>query len=110
MLRKNIVIPNSIDLKHSKVLLDPNKGSLNSMKVWVIFECCIGCGQCAEVCPFQLFDKKDKKYFVAAPDRCIECSACKRNCPANAIQMKEVIGCGCLWDVAKRNGAKNGCC
>ncbi len=103
-------IPKSLDLKNAKIVSQPIQSKLNPLKISVIAERCIGCGQCADVCPFGLFEKNDKKYVVSAPERCIECSACKRNCPVNAIIMNEVVGCGCLWDVAKRKGPKNACC
>jgi len=69
---------------------------------------CTGCGLCAEVCPFGLPERNNNgKYEIRSPESCIECSACQRNCPANAIIMKEQVGCGCLWDAKQRHKAKN---
>ncbi|MHA1476413.1 MAG: 4Fe-4S binding protein, partial [Promethearchaeota archaeon] len=41
------------------------------------------------------------------PDLCTECSACSRNCPVEAIFLKEVKGCGCLWNVKARLKSKS---
>jgi ferredoxin len=75
---------------------------------------CTGCGQCGEVCPFGLPQPySDGKYQVKEPDRCIECSACQRNCPEQAIILQEQKGCGCLWDArrrAKSPDSEGGCC
>jgi len=38
------------------------------------------------------------KYEIRNPDLCTECSACKRNCPTQAIILNERKGCGCLWN------------
>ncbi|MBA7623248.1 hypothetical protein ES703_30642 [subsurface metagenome] len=52
------------------------------------------------------------KFKIYEPERCTECSAYKRNCPAMAILLQEHKGCGCLWDARARskNPQSNSCC
>ena len=70
---------------------------------------CIGCGLCMEVCPFGLpIPTSTGKFCISNVNLCTECSACKRNCPVGAIFMQEQEGCGCLWDVRRRQ--KEGTC
>ncbi len=45
-------------------------------------ERCTGCGMCLAVCPREVFQASDGKVEVALRDACIECGACRRNCPA----------------------------
>lgn len=60
---------------------------------------CNGCGICGEVCPFGLpHTNGSGKYEITRPELCTECSACKRNCPTQAIVLNERSGCGCLWN------------
>lgn len=78
-----------------------------NVKIYINENICISCGICEEVCPFGLPERNSKnKYEITRPDLCTECSACSRNCPVEAIFLKEVKGCGCLWDVKRRNKSK----
>jgi NAD-dependent dihydropyrimidine dehydrogenase PreA subunit len=54
---------------------------------------CAGCGRCAEVCPRDVFEMRDKKASVIDKDRCIECGACALNCDFGAIQVDAGVGC-----------------
>lgn len=54
---------------------------------------CIGCGQCANVCPHQVFAIEDRKAQIIDRDRCMECGACARNCPAGALAVHAGVGC-----------------
>ncbi|MBI4653784.1 MAG: ferredoxin [Nitrospirae bacterium] len=54
-------------------------------------EKCIGCGNCAEICPsvFQLIDDKSR---VIDPDGCDYahcCEAAEENCPVEAITLED---------------------
>lgn len=76
---------------------------LQSVRIFINPDTCIGCGICAEVCPFGLPKEiGNKVYTIPNTESCTECSACQRNCPSNAIIMKEQMGCGCLWDARER--------
>jgi NAD-dependent dihydropyrimidine dehydrogenase PreA subunit len=67
---------------------------------------CNGCGLCGEVCPFGLPHSNGMgKFKIIKPESCTQCSACKRNCPTQAIILQEQAGCGCLWNA--RGVAKN---
>jgi adenylylsulfate reductase subunit B len=46
---------------------------------------CIGCGQCAEVCPGSLIVLRDSKAAIPRPERCWGCASCVKECPAGAI-------------------------
>ena len=72
---------------------------------------CTGCGLCAELCPFGLPQKNESgKFEILYPEFCTECSACKRNCPVNAIVLNEQKGCGCLWNARSViKNEKNNC-
>ena len=49
---------------------------------------CTACGTCVEVCPVDVFTKKDK-VEVSKPDECIGCRACEMQCPAKAIVVED---------------------
>ena len=80
-------------------------------------EACIGCGQCATVCPHRIFGLEEKKARILDQDGCMECGACARNCPVQAIYVNPDDGCGCAaliiaqW-FGKITGRKKagGCC
>ena len=72
-------------------------------RIFINSTLCNGCGLCTELCPFGLPKPIDSgKYEIIGPELCIECSACQRNCPTQAIMMQEQKGCGCLWDARQR--------
>ncbi len=82
-------------------------------KISIDQELCTGCGICFEICPFGIPQpNNDGKFEILEPERCTECSACKRNCPAMAVLLQESKGCGCLWDARDRakNPQSDSCC
>lgn len=56
-------------------------------------EKCIGCKKCLEVCPHGVFDINDTKVKIIDKDMCMECGACAKNCPADAITVSAGVGC-----------------
>ena len=48
-------------------------------------EKCIGCGDCVDVCPGQVFVAEGNEVSVVFPEECIECRACEDACPVEAI-------------------------
>jgi ferredoxin len=85
--------------------------AVENVRIIINESTCTGCGTCGEVCPFGLPKCKDNgKYEILNPSLCTECSACQRNCPVGAIKLREVKGCGCLWDARKRIKNKNNSC
>jgi ferredoxin len=56
-------------------------------------EKCTGCGQCLIVCPHAVLARSNGRMAVVNRDACMECGACVRNCPAEAIQVQVGVGC-----------------
>jgi NAD-dependent dihydropyrimidine dehydrogenase PreA subunit len=72
----------------------------------LIQEKCNNCGMCVKVCPHEVFEMIQKKVHIVGRDFCMECGACKMNCPQGAILLDVGEGCGCAAGIIK--GALNG--
>ena len=46
---------------------------------------CINCGLCENVCPTDVFRRKNGKIYIAYPDDCYNCMECLFICPTEAI-------------------------
>lgn len=70
---------------------------------------CIGCSMCHTVCPHRVFSIHNKKAEITDFNACMECGACARNCPVNAIRVTPGVGCApyimSVW-LAKLTGKK----
>ncbi len=44
---------------------------------------CINCGACKDECPVSCISEKSEKHVIN-PEECIECGACADVCPVNA--------------------------
>ncbi|MFC1477484.1 ferredoxin family protein [candidate division KSB1 bacterium] len=53
---------------------------------YIVGEPCYGCkyGECVEVCPVDCF-YQDDHMLVINPEECIDCDACRPECPVEAI-------------------------
>ena len=54
---------------------------------------CNGCRMCTIVCPHNVFKVENKKAMIVQKDLCMECGACEKNCPENAISVRSGVGC-----------------
>ncbi|MGN6715351.1 4Fe-4S dicluster domain-containing protein [Anaerocolumna jejuensis] len=58
------------------------------MSIEISKEICIGCGQCAQICPGTLIRLGDAgKAFISHAERCWGCASCVKECPVQAIAM-----------------------
>jgi len=73
---------------------------------------CNGCGRCVEVCPHEVFAMVDHVAAVLSRGTCMECGACRMNCPEGAIQVSSGVGCAAalIAQMARGGGADNPSC
>ncbi|OQY60329.1 MAG: ferredoxin [Desulfobacteraceae bacterium 4572_88] len=48
---------------------------------------CVGCEECVDICPVDVFEMKDGKSFVANGEDCEECESCIEVCEEDAIEL-----------------------
>lgn len=53
---------------------------------------CIGCLQCAAVCPFQVLESVDGRPETVRESLCIKCLHCAAACPCQAVSLEELEG------------------
>jgi len=56
-------------------------------------EKCNGCRMCVIVCPHAVFAIENRKAIIVYLDSCMECGACEKNCPEDAITVRSGVGC-----------------
>jgi MinD superfamily P-loop ATPase len=73
---------------------------------------CNGCCRCEEVCPHAVIAVVDHQAAVVARSNCMQCGACKMNCPEGAIQVSTGVGCAQAVVMSMRRGKTGGtdCC
>jgi len=54
---------------------------------------CCGCTMCVSVCPHGVFRVENRKARIVDRDACMECGACARNCPNEALAVASGTGC-----------------
>ncbi|UCF78169.1 MAG: 4Fe-4S binding protein [Candidatus Eiseniibacteriota bacterium] len=68
------------------------------------------CGMCMLVCPHAVFEEDGRKVRVARPGSCMECGACRLNCPTGAIAVESGVGCATAMIFAALTGRKEATC
>lgn len=53
-------------------------------------ELCIGCGECVDVCPVEVFELQDEKAVPVNIDECLGCESCVEVCEQDAITLQEI--------------------
>ena len=59
-------------------------------KVEVDQEKCIGCDECVDVCPVDVFELQDGKSVPVNAGECIGCESCVEVCEQEAVTITEV--------------------
>ena len=59
-------------------------------KIEVDVEKCIGCGDCVDICPVDVYEMKDEKSVPVNAEECIDCESCVEACEQEAITVTEV--------------------
>jgi NAD-dependent dihydropyrimidine dehydrogenase PreA subunit len=50
----------------------------------------IGCGECVEVCPSDVYEIQDEKSVVVNEEECVGCESCLEVCEQEAITITEM--------------------
>ena len=58
-------------------------------EVKVDTEKCIGCGECVDICPDDVYELQDEKSVPVNPEDCAGCESCIEVCEHEAITITE---------------------
>jgi len=53
-------------------------------------EKCIGCGECVDICPVEVYELQDEKAVPVNAEECVGCESCVEVCEQEAIKVKEI--------------------
>ena len=71
---------------------------------------CVGCSMCLLVCPHAVLSLTNGKVEIANRDACMECGACARNCPTEALRVRAGVGCAVAVVNSMLGRKKSSCC
>ncbi len=72
-------------------------------------EKCSGCGMCLIVCPHAVLGMNEKHVHIEHRDACMECGACARHCPTDALSVQAGVGCAAAV-INAALGREGDCC
>ncbi len=52
-------------------------------------EKCVGCGECVDVCPVQVYELQNEKSVPVNAEECVGCESCVEVCEQGAITVTE---------------------
>ena len=52
-------------------------------------EKCIGCGECVDICPMEVYELQDEKSVPVNAEECEGCESCIEVCEQEAITVRE---------------------
>ncbi len=52
-------------------------------------EKCVGCSECVDICPVEVFELKDEKSVPVNEEECMGCESCIEVCEEEAIIIEE---------------------
>jgi NAD-dependent dihydropyrimidine dehydrogenase PreA subunit len=89
-------------------------GSLHYLKNVVTLqmdqEKCVGCRMCLIVCPQAVFTMNKRRAIITNRDACMECGACARNCPTEALTVQAGVGCASAVINSALGRTDSACC
>lgn len=50
---------------------------------------CIGCGECVDICPVEVYELQDEKSVPVNAEECVGCESCIEVCEHEAITVRE---------------------
>ena len=53
-------------------------------------EKCVGCGECIDICPVEVFELQDEKSVPVNAEECLGCESCIEVCEEGAITVEEI--------------------
>ena len=53
-------------------------------------ERCVGCGECVDVCPVEVYELQDEKSVPVNAEECLGCESCIEVCEEGAITVEEI--------------------
>ena len=59
------------------------------MRPYIEKQMCDRCGNCVDICPYDVFSVNDGEVIVLMPEDCIECTSCIEQCSKKAIYMDD---------------------
>ncbi|MBW2005829.1 MAG: 4Fe-4S dicluster domain-containing protein [Deltaproteobacteria bacterium] len=59
-------------------------------KIEVDEEKCIGCNECVDICPVDVYELQNEKSVPVHAEECIGCESCIEACEQEAITVTEV--------------------
>ena len=52
-------------------------------------EKCVGCGECVDICPSEVFELQNEKSVPVNAEECVGCESCIEVCEEDAITVTE---------------------